>query len=33
VSINETHVTINEYMPFMTFAIMATTANGQKGWK
>jgi hypothetical protein len=33
ISINDTHVTINEYMPFMTFAVMAETANGRKGWK
>jgi hypothetical protein len=32
-TINDTHFSINEYAPFMNFAIMASTANGQQGWK
>jgi hypothetical protein len=33
ININETHLIIHEYAPLVTFAVMAETANGQKGWK
>lgn len=32
-TLNQTHLIIHEYLPIVSFAVMAETLNGIKSWK